>query len=120
MVTVAAVVAGFLSVAGCGVSVPTVSASPSVGKYEQTWPTPYNATTCAEWSGKMDDHQRWVAAGDMMMGGRKTWNVTAIPSDALINKFEAAVTEACVSPTMMVGTAGGLSMVVGGFATYGG
>ena len=110
-------VAGFLILAGCGGPSQTVAAS----KYDQTWPADYNVTTCADWSGKMTEHQRFVAAGDQVFGARKSWDVQALPSDALISKFESAMTVACASePTLTIVDASFAVAFTAGKAVYGG
>lgn len=80
-------------------SASTTPATP--GKYEQTWGASYSATTCADWSTQMDDHQRWAAAADMLAGARnKGDGGEGLPVDALVDEFEAGISTACVEPTM--------------------
>lgn len=78
-----------LVVAACG-------GSPASTKYTQTWPKSYATTTCADWNGVMDQHQKFVMAGDMLLSEQKTVKPAAgIPSDALIDTFEAAIASSC-------------------------
>jgi hypothetical protein len=40
----------------------------TIGRYEQTWTTPYGQTSCTQWHENMNAHERFVAAGDMLTG----------------------------------------------------
>ncbi|MFJ4916070.1 hypothetical protein [Streptomyces sp. NPDC088726] len=70
-------------------------ATPKASKYEQTWRTPYDATTCGEFLNMMDDHQRWVTAADMLTGARKADGATTLPADSEVTRFQADMATAC-------------------------
>ncbi|MFJ4852407.1 hypothetical protein [Streptomyces sp. NPDC088730] len=70
-------------------------ATPKAAKYEQTWRTPYDATTCGEFLNMMDDHQRWVTAADMLTGARKADGATTLPADSEVTRFQADMATAC-------------------------
>ncbi|MER6844746.1 hypothetical protein [Streptomyces platensis] len=40
--------------------------SKSIDEYEQTWTKPYAETSCGDYPAKMDDHQKTVAAFDIL------------------------------------------------------
>lgn len=78
-----------------------VTSEAGPGKFDQTWPSAYSDTTCADWNGRMSSHERFVAAADMLTGARnKGDGGTGLPSDALIEEFEGGITNVCVKPTM--------------------
>jgi len=109
-----------VAVAGC---TGTGTAASATGKYDQTWTTGYADTTCADWDGKMTEHQRWVAAADMLVNGRKTWDIDAMPADSLVDTFEGDITQGCdpsdATDHSIVDTATAL-LLMGGKAQYGG
>lgn len=69
---------------------------PEIGKYEQTWPKDYGATSCGEWHKKMDEHQQFVAGADMISN---LWGADGVkgqlPPDPLVNAFAANISVAC-------------------------
>ncbi|MEW2250408.1 hypothetical protein AB0907_24075 [Streptomyces sp. NPDC006975] len=64
-------------------------------KYEQTWTVPYSNTTCGDYLNNMDDHQRWVAAADMLVGARKTDGGSGLPADSEVTRFQEDISTAC-------------------------
>lgn len=94
---VAALMLVVAAVVGCAASGED-AAAPAVttGKYDQTWAKTYAATTCSEWKSEMTDREQWVAAADMLTGARnKGDSGTGLPSDALVDDFQADITESC-------------------------
>lgn len=70
-------------------------------KYEQTWTKSYSKTTCSDWLKTMTPAQQFAAAADILTSGRnKVDNGTGMPSDSLIEDFQAATTDYCVIPSM--------------------
>ncbi|WP_327337387.1 hypothetical protein OG384_14905 [Streptomyces sp. NBC_01324] len=69
--------------------------TPKPGKYEQTWSTPYSATTCGQFLTDMDEHQRWVTAADMLAGARKTDGANTLPADSEVDRFQTDMATAC-------------------------
>lgn len=65
------------------------------GKFEQTWKTPYADTTCGNFLHQMNDHERWVAAADMLAGARKTDGGSDLPADSEITRFQKDMGTAC-------------------------
>lgn len=65
-------------------------------KYEQTWTVPYSKTTCGSYLRDMDDHQRWVAAADMLVGARKTDGGSDLPADSEVTRFQEDISTACL------------------------
>lgn len=73
------------------------------GKYDQTWPKPYGKTTCSQWTNKLDQHENFVAAADMLVGARSVDDEGAgLPDDDLVEEFRDAITTACVVPSMVI------------------
>lgn len=109
-------VAGVLA-ASCASSQPV-----AVDKYDQTWATSYADTTCTDWNSKMSEHQRWVAAADMLVNGRKTWGIDSMPADSLVDTFEDDLDQGCepnmVSSDSITDIATGL-LLIGGRDQYG-
>jgi hypothetical protein len=67
-----------------------------VGQYDQTWSLSYDQTTCAQWLGEMDEHQRYVAGADMLLGAARTENDSAgLPPDPKIDEFTQQISTAC-------------------------
>ncbi|MFB6963086.1 hypothetical protein ACFCYB_40525 [Streptomyces sp. NPDC056309] len=66
-----------------------------VGKYDQTWTTPYSDTACGAFLNEMNEHERWVTAADMLVGARKTDGGTSLPADSEVSRFQADVGTAC-------------------------
>lgn len=54
----------------------------------------------------MTDDQQWVAAADMLTGARSADGGDDLPSDSLVDEFQAGVTEACVIPSMKLAEIG--------------
>lgn len=93
------------------------------GKYEQTWTRGYDVTTCTEWSKKMDDHQRWVAAADMLTNARGVWKIGTMPSDSLIDTFEADIDMNCdteFGSSQAISDIATMLVMIGGQEQYGG
>lgn len=67
------------------------------GKLEQTWSQDYADTTCAEWAGQMDNHQRFVAAADMLTGARNKHGGSGLPPDSLIETFQSGISNVCTA-----------------------
>lgn len=71
----------------------------SADRYTQTWTTPYSATTCGDWSGRMTADQRQAGSAAILRQLRQeSGTVPAAsyaPSDGLIRTFQTGVTSAC-------------------------
>ncbi|KLI07497.1 hypothetical protein ACT17_23380 [Mycolicibacterium conceptionense] len=94
-------------VAGVGLA-PSAAAD---DKYTQTWPTPYDQTTCKQFLGQMTAKQRWAMAADMLTGARNMKSKTGLPSDSMVTEFEGGLETACVIDTMtMTDVGAGLYM----------
>lgn len=77
------------------------SAAPTADKYAQTWTKTYSKTTCSDWQKEMTPAQQFAAAADILTSGRnKVDNGSGMPSDSLIEDFQAATTDYCVTPSM--------------------
>jgi hypothetical protein len=61
----------------------------------QTWTKNYGETTCAEWNGRMTEHERYVAAADILTSARTYDGGTGLPPELLLRRFQGDVTEAC-------------------------
>jgi hypothetical protein len=73
-----------------------LAASPTVGKYTQTWTIAYTDTTCTQWTAQMNDHQRFVMAGDMLLAAHQQDKPGApIPPDVQINTFKDGIGTIC-------------------------
>lgn len=106
--------AGAVLLAGCG-----GSAGSGAGKYDQTWPKQYAATTCAEFENAMTPQQRFAAAADMLAGARDTGDGgTGVPPDSLIDQFKAAVDGACEAQPTMALTEAAVGVYLNDRATY--
>lgn len=68
---------------------------PTIGKYEQTWKKPYENTRCGDWRRRMDDHQRFVMAGDMLLTLWQNEGADAFPEDSVITAFAQGISNAC-------------------------
>jgi hypothetical protein len=69
---------------------------------------------------EMDAHQRFVAAADMLVGGRKVWGIDTMPADSLISSFEDDISRTCqVSPSDNIGDVATSLLLIGGLAEYG-
>jgi hypothetical protein len=64
-------------------------------KYTQTWPKPYDQTTCLEYRTKMTPNQAWVMAADMLTGARNMERKTGLPPDAMVSDFADQMMTAC-------------------------
>lgn len=93
---VALVLAVTASIAACG------GGSPDSTKYKQTWTKGYDLTTCSDWLNVMDDHQRFVGAGDILVAVRKKDGGNDLPSDDLIRGFAVDVSDMCAAPAGQV------------------
>lgn len=73
-------------------------------KYKQTWAKAYSATTCADWTGTMDAHQRFAMSADMLVGMYRAKKPGAdLPSDTYVDRLVSAVTSVCAAaPTESV------------------
>ncbi len=77
------------AVAGCG-------GSPDSTKFTQTWAKSYDVTTCTDWKNTMDNHQRFVAAGDMLLTiQNKRGGDGALPADDKISSFALDISDMC-------------------------
>jgi len=92
-----AVVLVFVLVAGCG-------SGPASTKYTQTWTESYGTTPCSDWRDLMDNHQRFVAAADMLLTLRKKDGNGEIPTDEMVGAFALAMTDMCNAPAGEVAT----------------
>lgn len=93
----AAAVAVTVPLAACGsgpgtAPLPRRPAETSVG---QTWPKPYDETSCREWLREMTDDERSVAALELLLRFRDAQGIIQAPTDELSHRFRAEVTEAC-------------------------
>jgi hypothetical protein len=77
-------------VAGCG-------GGPASTKYTQTWAKGYDITPCSDWRDVMDNHQRLVAAGDMLVTLRKKDGDGGLPTDEMIGAFALDVSDMCAA-----------------------
>ena len=84
-------------VVGCG-------DGPASTKYTQTWTKSYGATPCSDWRDVMDNHQRTVAAADMLLTLRKKDGAGEIPTDEMIGAFALDVSDMCAAPAGEVAT----------------
>lgn len=89
---------------GCaGSEAGSSSDTSEVGKYQQTWPRSYAATTCRSWSTEMDDQQRFVASADMLVGARTKDGIDRLPEDAQVEQMEGDITTVCTAePTATI------------------
>lgn len=94
LVAVAAVVA----LTGCSTGPTTVAPD----KYKQTWATPYDSTTCTDYTTQLTASQRWAAAADMLTGARSRDGAKEMPSDELVTTFMGGIDTACVVETMTI------------------
>ncbi len=88
-----ALLAGALVITACVDD--SVDENGSAAKFEQTWPQPYNETTCEEWESAMTAEQRRVAAADMLVGARSQDGGDSLPPDSLIAEFRDDISTAC-------------------------
>lgn len=80
-----------LLVAACG-------GEPASTKYTQTWAKAYGDTTCEDWRSVMDEHQKFVMAGDILYTQQKKVKAdVAIPDDALIGQFQGQIQGLCLT-----------------------
>jgi hypothetical protein len=86
-----------VAVIACGSGTAT---SDQAGKYEQTWTTSYRDTTCADWRARMNSHERWVAAADMLISVRSHDGDEGLPPDSMITEFEGGVSNVCSEPDL--------------------
>lgn len=73
----------------------TPTPEPTVGKYEQTWTTPYGETTCDDWHNAMDDHERFVMSGDILVSLWRDAGSEAFPEDPVIETYANGIGTAC-------------------------
>ena len=83
--------------AGCG-------GGPASTKYTQTWTKSYGITPCSDWRDVMDNHQRTVAAADMLLTSRKKNGAGEVPTDAMIGAFALDMSDMCAAPAGEVAT----------------
>lgn len=89
----------------CGACTPaadearSTAATRTIGPYEQTWRQSYGETDCREWRLEMDDHERFVAAADMLLAARRADGAGDLPPDDLIRSFQAAIADVCEADT---------------------
>ncbi len=67
----------------------------SVDEYEQTWTKPYAETSCGDYLSKMDDHQKTVAAFDILTTKRGEIGVTKKPAKSLVTRFKGQTIQLC-------------------------
>ena len=67
--------------------------------YAQTWPKDYSSTPCSDWASRMNEPQRFAAAGQLLSSDRRSadGHVGEVP-DSLVVSFEARITTACELP----------------------
>jgi hypothetical protein len=78
--------------------------APKSTKYVQTWTKSYGATPCSDWANVMDNHQRFVAASDMLLTLRTKDGDGGIPTDEMIGAFALDVSDMCAAPAGEVAT----------------
>jgi hypothetical protein len=83
--------------AGCG-------GGPASTKYTQTWTKSYGITPCSDWRDVMDNHQRTVAAADMLLTSRKKDGAGEVPTDAMIGTFALDMSDMCAAPAGEIAT----------------
>lgn len=93
----AALAVAALLLAACGGGAPRgPTPTPTVGKYTQTWTKSYATTTCVDWVDAMDAHERFVMAGDMLMGAQGTDVPNPpLPPDRQINAMRDGIHDVC-------------------------
>jgi hypothetical protein len=91
-IAAAAVAIGVL-VSACG-----DGGSPDSTKFKQTWSKSYDETTCTDWLDLMDNHQRFVAAGDQLIVLRKRDGNGELPPDDMIGAFALSMSDICRAP----------------------
>ncbi len=65
-------------------------------RYTQTWPTPYTATSCGDWSASMSEPQRFAGAAEILTQLRTETGLPATrPADSLITAFQSGITSTC-------------------------
>ena len=94
-----------LVIAGLVVAVAACSSGgPESTKFKQTWTKSYDATTCADWRDVMDNHQRFVAAGDFLITLRKKDGNGDLPPDEMIGAFALDMSDMCAAPAGQIAT----------------
>lgn len=89
-------------------------AAPADTKFVQTWPKDYGQTTCAEWNQQMTHNQQRVAAADMLASAWRADGKRSLPSDELIARFQAGISQGCEPmPSLNLAEAGGALYVIG-------
>jgi hypothetical protein len=78
---------GAVFLAGCGGASESDSDS---GKFDQTWGKKIADTTCADWTGKMKEHERFVMAADFISAVEDR-----LPKDTVIQKRADEITSQC-------------------------
>ncbi len=74
----------------------TACGSADVDQYEQTWETPYQDTTCVQWTGEVTDQQQFVMAADMLTAMRLNDDEDAeFPDDQLFNEMVGGIQALC-------------------------
>lgn len=68
-------------------------------RYTQTWSTPYASTTCADWTSRMSQGQRFAGASDIVSELRRASGTVPSanyrPADQVISTFQAGISSAC-------------------------
>ncbi len=81
---------------GVAVAVLALAACSEASKtYEQTWPKPYDKTSCAEWQSVMTQDQRLAAAGDMLWEHLSKNGATGRPGNQALTDFETVIGQGC-------------------------
>jgi hypothetical protein len=84
-----------VAAAGCGTTKASTPANATGSRYVQTWSKNYDSTSCGDWAGRMTEAQRWTAGYELLKTDRGDF--ATIPSDALVDRFKAAIDAACVT-----------------------
>jgi hypothetical protein len=78
--------------------------SPKSTKYTQTWAKAYTETPCSDWANVMDNHQRFVAAGDMLVTLRTKDGNAGLPADEMIGAFALDISDMCAAKVGQIAT----------------
>lgn len=90
-----------------------------MSRYVQTWSKPYDRTSCAEWTTRMTDRQRWTAALDMLKDARAADDAfAALPADRLVGRFGSALNARCASAAADTAAQAGAQVYLAAKHTY--
>lgn len=93
--------AGLTAVTACGARAeggrtPSAEQTNVMSRYVQTWSRSYDRTSCADWSARMTDGQRWTAALEMLKDARAADDAFAtVPADRLVDRFRHGMDTRC-------------------------